>query len=288
MRRRKKISLEPKYILAICSVVCIVLIIISFKYKEKMQPIKTAVGSVVSPMQKGINSVGGWISNKVEIFTTMENLLDENEQLKEQLDTTTYENKILQQEKYELESLRKLYQLDEKYPGYPKVAARIIAKDSNNWYNQFWIDKGSDDGLAVNMNVMAGNGLVGIITDVLPGYSKVRTIIDDSSNVSGMFLKTSDTCNVKGNLKLIDKGIIEVEMISKDAKIEEGYEIVTSHISDKFLQGILIGYITDIKMDASNMTMSGYITPSVDFESLDTVLVITELKEALPKEALQY
>lgn len=288
MRRRKKISLEPKYILAICSVVCIVLIIISFKYKEKMQPIKTAVGSVVSPMQKGINSVGGWISNKVEFFTTMENLLDENEQLKEQLDTTTYENKILQQEKYELESLRKLYQLDEKYPGYPKVAARIIAKDSNNWYNQFWIDKGSDDGLAVNMNVMAGNGLVGIITDVLPGYSKVRTIIDDSSNVSGMFLKTSDTCNVKGNLKLIDKGIIEVEMISKDAKIEEGYEIVTSHISDKFLQGILIGYITDIKMDASNMTMSGYITPSVDFESLDTVLVITELKEALPKEALQY
>lgn len=99
------------------------------------------------------------------------------------------ENRLLQQDKYELEDFRKLYKLDEQYASYPKVAARVISSDPDNWYNTFIIDKGSEDGLAVNMNVMAGDGLVGIITDVKKSYSTVRSIIDDDSNVYGTFLK---------------------------------------------------------------------------------------------------
>lgn len=97
------------------------------------------------------------------------------------------ENRLLQQDKYELEDFRKLYKLDEQYASYPKVAARVISSDPDNWYNTFIIDKGSEDGLAVNMNVMAGDGLVGIITDVKKSYSTVRSIIDDDSNVYGTF-----------------------------------------------------------------------------------------------------
>jgi rod shape-determining protein MreC len=244
-----------------------------------MEPIKTVASDAVTPMQKGINSVGTWIWDKAEMITTMRALKSENDELKEKLDSVTYDNKVLQQEKYELDNLRKLYDLDQAYPSYPKVAAHVISKDANNWYNVFTIDKGSEDGLKVNMNVIADGGLVGIIIEVGRNCAKVRSIIDDKSEVTGMFLKTSDTCNVKGNLELIDKGIIEVEMIDKDDEVEDGYEVVTAHISDKFLQGILIGYVKDIKVDSSNMTKSGNLTPAVDFESLDMVLVITELKE---------
>jgi rod shape-determining protein MreC len=239
-------------------------------------------------MQKGINSVGTWFSDKAKMVTTIKELLEENEQLKEELANISYENKILQQERYELADLRNLYKLDEKYASYPKVAARVISRDSNNWYNQFCIDKGSEDGLSVNMNVIAGDGLVGIITEVGTNWSKVRTIIDDQSNVSGMTLKASDTCNVKGNLELIDQGLIEIELADKDADIKEGDEIVTSHISDRYLEGILIGYVNSISVDSTNMTQSGYLTPAVSFDSLDTVLVITELKKELPKEAITY
>lgn len=277
MRRRTKMSLEPKYILLICSVFCLILIIISFRYKEKLEPVKTAAGNIVSPMQKGINSVGTWISNKLETFESIEALQQENKELKEQLDTVSDENKILQLEKYELETLRKLYELDQKYPDYPKVAANVIGKDPGNWYNVFTIDKGTEDGVAVNMNVMAGNGLVGIVTDVGKNWSSVRAIIDDKSSVGGMFIKTSDTCIVKGNLKL--NGRLKVENIDKSAKIKEGYEVVTSHVSDKFLPGILVGYISDITVDSSNLTKSGFLTPAVDFDRLDAVLIITQLKE---------
>ena len=278
MKRRTNISIEPKYILAICSVLCLIIILVSFRYSDGLGPVKTSVGTVLSPMQKGINSIGRNISNQIDNLKNIQNLQKENNNLKNEVNTISYENKILQQDKYELENLRNLYKLDQKYASYPKVAARVISKDTNNWYNTFLIDKGTDDGLAVDMNVLAGNGLVGIITEVGKNYSRVRSIIDDSSNVSGMFLKTSDTCIVTGNLKLIDKGLIEVSNISKDADIKDGYEIVTSNDSYKYLQGILIGYISDISVDANNMTKSGHLTPAVNFDKLDTVLIITELK----------
>lgn len=286
MRRRTKITVEPKYILALCSICCIILLVLSFRFPEKFEPVKSAVSTVVTPMQKGINSVGRFLYSQKELLHTMKELRAENKELKEQVNMLSFENKVLQQEQYELNSLRDLYQLDEKYASYPKVAARVIFNDSGNWYNQFYIDKGTKDGIAVNMNVIADGGLVGIITQVWDNCAKVRTIIDDKNNVFGMSLKTSDGCNVKGNLKLIDSGFLEIELMNKDAEIKEGDEIVTSAISSRYLQGILIGYVNSIKVDPSNMTKSGYLTPAVSFDSLDTVLVITELKKELPSEAL--
>lgn len=282
MKRKTKFSIEPKYILLALSIFCLLLMVLSFKFKDTFMPIRSVVVDTITPMQKGINQIGVFFAEKKNMFVSKQELIAENKELQEELDSISYDNKILQQEKYELNSLRELYQLDQKYPSYPKVAARVISKDSNNWYNVFTIDKGSDDGLAVDMNVIAGNGLVGIITEVGHNYAKVRSIIDDNSNVSGMFLKTSDTCIVSGNLELIDKGLLEVSYIKNmEAEIKDGYEVVTSHVSDKYLQGILIGYVQDISDDASKTSKSGYLTPAVDFNELETVLVITQLKEAL-------
>ncbi len=285
MRRRKKFYFNPKHWLIVGLVVCLGLIMISFRFSQYLYPVRNAVGSAITPMQKGINIVGTYISDGVASLRSMKELAHENKKLNDQVSVLSYENKLLLQNKYELDELRNLYELDQKYLDYPKVAARIIDKDTNNWYNVFTIDKGTRDGLAIDMNVLAGNGLVGIITECYYNHSKVRAIIDDKSAVWGMFLKTSDTCVVQGDLKLIEEGKIYVEYISKDAEIEEGYEIITAHTSPKFLQGILIGYVSDITLDSNNMTKTAYLTPVVDFERLNEVLIITELKEPLLMES---
>ena len=156
----------------------------------------------------------------------------------------------------------------------------VVSSGNDNWYNTFIIDKGSDDGLAVNMNVMAGDGLVGIITDVNKSYSRVRSIIDDASNVAGTFLKTSDGCIVSGNLSLMNEGVIEITDIKGTANVKDGYAVVTSQISDKYLPGILIGYVKDIKRDSSNITQTGRLMPAADFSKLNMVLVITQVKDS--------
>lgn len=281
MRKKTKISVEPRVFLIIGVIFCCLMIFFSFRYKEKLAPIKAAAGNVVTPMQSGINRIGTWISDTLDRFASMDELLEENNALKEQLYTLDYENKILLQNRYELENFRDLYDLDQTYADYPKVAARVIAKDSNNWYSNFRIDKGTNDGITVGMNVMAGNGLVGIVTETGTNWARVRSIIDDVTFVSGMFLKTNDTCMVNGNMELLANGYIEVEDIMGDAEVEDGYEVVTSYQSDKYHPGILIGYVSQITMDPSNMTKSGYLTPAVDFSRLDMVLIITQPKEEL-------
>ncbi len=283
MRRRTKIKLNPKHVLIACVVLLLGLIVFSFKFGEQLSPVKDGVGAVITPMQRGINSVGTYISKGVENLKSVQKLKDENQKLKEQVNTLSYTNNLLLQDKYELDELRKLYKLDQKYMDYPKVAAHIIGKDLSNWYNVFKIDKGTKDGLAKHMNVIAGDGLVGEIVEVHYNYSIVRAIIDDNSMVYGVFLKSSDECVVQGDLQLMDNGKIRVKMINKDAKISEGDEVVTSRNSNNFLQGISIGYVSDIKTASDNLTKTAYLTPTVNFSRLQDVLIITKLNEPLIK-----
>ena len=212
----------------------------------------------------------------------LKKIREENAQLQEQIAELTLENNSLLQDRYELEGLRSLYQLDNDYSDLNKIAANVIGKDSGNWFSTFTIDKGSKDGIAADMNVMAGSGLVGIVTEVGPTWAKVRSIIDDSSNVSAMVLSTSDRCIVSGDLSLMSDNQIRFgQMENNDNTVSVGDQIVTSYISDKYLQGILIGYVSEVTVDSNNLTRSGYITPAVDFKNLQEVLVITTTKADL-------
>jgi rod shape-determining protein MreC len=242
-------------------------------------PLNTISGYALVPLQKGLTAVGTSMIKRAEDLKTLDQVMKENEELKKQLDEISNENTLLQQDKYELTRLRELYELDDAYAEYDKVGARIIARDSGNWYSGFVIDKGADDGISVDCNVIAGSGLVGRVTDVGPNYAKVISIISDNTNTSGMILSTGDNLIVTGSLKLMDRGVIEYRQLDdKDDQVGVGDKVVTSNISDKYLKGILIGYIDTINTDSNNMTKSGTLIPVVDFKHLDDVLVIRDLK----------
>ena len=280
MRFNNKKSIPPKYILLILTMVCLLLIGASVAFEEVLTPLRFITGVTITPMQKGINAVGNWVTDKIDMLADIRDLQAENEELRTQLDAYQSENKMIMSDTNELNDLRKLYELDSRYPDYEKVAANVISKDSGNWFDTFILDKGFNAGIQVGCNVMAGNGLVGIVTEVGPNYSKVRAIIDDNSNVSAMFLTNSSLCNVVGDEKYMDDGYIRVEHIDKDLDVSEGDELVTSNISDKFLPGITIGYVQNLTLDSNNLTMSADLVPAVDFDNIQTVLVVLELKQS--------
>ena len=280
MKGKNQLSVPSKYWLLIITTICIIFIGLSLVSDKASGPLKALADYTVVPMQKGINRVGMYLSDLTENFDTLQDVKAENKALKKKVDSLTISNSRLEQDKYELERLRELYKLDQTYADYEKIGARVIGNNGSNWFSTFTIDKGSEDGIKVDMNVMAGTGLVGIVTKVGPHSAEVRSIIDDQSNVSGMVLSTSDTCVVRGDLKLLPDGRIRFEQLANNnTKIKEGEQVVTSQISSKFVQGILIGYISEINVDDNNLTRSGYITPVVDFKKLQEVLVITSTKK---------
>lgn len=281
MKIENQNRIPSKYILLILIIICGVLLGIE-QFSDGRGPLRIIGSYTVIPMQNGISSIGRWMGDLTDNFKTLDELKKENETLQSRLDEMTIDNTRLRQEQYELERLQELYKLDQNYADYEKVGAHVIANNGTNWFNSFTIDKGSNDGIRTDMNVLAGSGLAGIVTEVGPTYAQVRSVIDDESNISGMVLSTSDLCMVRGDLKLMSDGRIRFEKLpNNDNKIDVGEQVVTSHISSKFLQGIFIGYISEIEVDSNNLTRSGYITPAVDFGNLQEVLVITSTKQDL-------
>ena len=286
MRRKPKFTFPARFLLILLTLCCVGLVYVSFILNISGGPLNTIAGYVFIPMQRGINYVGLWISDKADNLKDLRDVMEENAALKVQVDELTSELNTIKLEQYELDNLRELLELDQKYPSYEKVAASVIGKDAGNWFSIFTIDKGSKDGIQVDMNVIAGSGLVGIVTDVGPNYAKVRSIIDDLSKTSGMLLTTSDRCIVHGDLQEMNsnQNILFSELKDSDDKAAVGDPIVTSHISDKYLQGILIGYINTLEVDSNNLTKSGTVTPAVDFEHISEVLVILDKKESGSKD----
>lgn len=281
-RKREKFSIPSKYLLLILTCICVALMAVTFFADYSASPLNKLVGYVIIPFQNGVSRIGSWISVRIDELGELRVVLEENQELKRQVAELTVQNTQLQQDKYELNNLRELYKLDEQYSGYEKVGARIIAKDTGNWFHSFIIDKGTDDGLAIDMNVIADGGLVGRIIDIGSNWAKVTAVINDDSNVSGMVLASTDTLVVGGSLQLMQEGVISFgQLTDSKNKVEVGDKIVTSNISDKYLPSILIGYISEINQDANNITKSGKITPAVDFEHLEEVLVILETKQQI-------
>lgn len=279
MKKRRRMRRSTKWTFILLILICVAGIAVStFK---GLGVISGIAGTLLAPMQAGIDRIGEGVSSVSEANKTNEELRQENEDLQTQIDQLNSQLNSARENYSEYQDLLDLLELSEKYPDYDMTGARIIAKDAGNWYTTFTINKGSTDGIKVDMNVIADNGLVGIVTDVYPTTSIVRSIMDDRSSVSGMIGKNYDNCYVDGDLTLIESGQLKVEMLSIDSSAQEGDEVVTSYISDKFLPGIVIGYITDITPDDNNLTYSAKLTPVVDFQHLSNVLVIKQLKSDL-------
>lgn len=277
-------SKRSKYVLIALTVFCVLLIGLTSIHDEWLTPLRTGVGYVLIPVQSGVNAVGSAIYDEIIDYTKLHDAMKENKEMKDIITQLTEENTRLQSEEFELKRLRQLYSLDQEYSQYDKVGARVIANDSSNWFQVFRIDKGSKDGIAPDMNVVAGGGLVGIVTDVGANYATVRSIIDDSSRVSGMAMQSGNSCIVAGDLTLFKEGRLRITNVLKESDLKDGDKIVTSNISSVFLPGILVGYASEITNDTNNVTKSGYLIPAAKFDSLQEVLVITELKSDMMKE----
>lgn len=240
---------------------------------------------IVVPLQSFNTSAADWIEDKANYFKDIERLKAENRELKEQLLLNNAQLSQMEYVKSENDKLTSLLQMDNRYADLSTVGARIIAKDPGNWFNVFIIDKGSSDGLACNMAVLSGDGLVGRILECGKNYSKVIAIIDDPNAITGQSLRTEDVGYLTGDLSNI--GYCKMEYIDFGSEIIEGDEIVTSNLSTIFPPGLKIGYVKDVHTDTNGLTKYARIEPAADFQHLDNVLVVCSGESADYESDLQ-
>ena len=273
---------RPQLILFILTACCVISMGYYYIKKENIVSVGQVAGAITVPVQKGVNKLGSIFFNfdqerlsKEEAMAKIESLEDENKELKEQM--VSYDQKI-----QEYQDMRELLELKSEYADYDTVGATVIFSDmTGNWFSTFTIDKGTDDGLEVGMNVLSGGGLVGYISDIAKGHAVVTSIINDNVNVSAMQSTPGDACVVTGDLPYMkEHGLLKLQYMDTDFNISRDNVIVTSNISDRYLPGLVIGYAQDVTVDENGLAASGYLKPAADFKHIRNVLVVTTQKQS--------
>ena len=265
---------HKKHIISAGIALLVVITVAASGVKLNATLLESAIGVVVTPFQDLTTGISSWIDETVTSARNKTDLKEENEKLKNQIAELMEENRRLAMYEEENAQLSSLLKIAQRYPDYESVGAKIIAKDPGVWYDGFTIDKGTSSDISANMVLIAPEGLVGKVLESGATFSKAQSILDSRSSVPAMSVRTGDLGVVKGDYSLSNDGLCKMEYIDGNAEIMVGDEIVTSHLSDIYPEGLAIGKVLEIETDTNGLTKYAVIEPYVDLKHLDTILVI--------------
>ncbi|MBQ6779723.1 MAG: rod shape-determining protein MreC [Treponema sp.] len=237
--------------------------------------------TIVSTLQKGVNTVASGVGNTINAVHELSRLREENAALTEKLKNYEYLQRTNTEIRKENERLKE--QLDFSNTIEQKnYAAQIIGRDPDSLYSGLTINKGSRNGIKKNMPVIAvQNGTVGLVGKVVTvgiGTSLVMPIYDLKCSVSGRIQNTRDIGLITGrgssenplSMKYIKKRVLE--------ELHFGDLVVTSGETENYIRDIPIGSISKITVLDYDSSLDIEITPIIDFARLETVIV-TDLQE---------
>ncbi len=253
-------------------IILILLVFLSNLKLESLSYIENAFSTIVMPIQTGYTYLKNKVTGNTNFFTNMDILKSENEELKSKNSELEQALRELEIIKAENGTLKEYLGLTEKYTNYETIPAYIISKDVSNYSSIFVINAGKNDGINVNMPVIADEGLIGYVISVTDTTAKVQTIIDASSSVTATISTTEDSIVCKGSL---EDRLLKATYIPTTANISVGDIVETSGMGGIYPKGITIGKIKETIETSNILDRYAWIEPAVNFDKVETVLVIT-------------
>lgn len=257
----------------IITILILVLIVIFSNSDNNLSFFENVASNFVMPIQNGMTYLKNKIGGNNTFFTDINNLKEENANLKKKNSELEQSLRELENIKTQNETLKEYLDLAEKYGEYKTIPGYVINKDISNYSKTIVINIGSKDGVGENMTVIGDQGLVGHVISVTDNTAKVQTIIDTASSVSCSMSTTKDAIVCKGTLD--DKSSLKAMYIPTDSNIIQGDSIETSGLGGIYPKGIHIGTVQKVTNTQNLTDRYALIQTAVDFDKLDTVLVIT-------------
>lgn len=270
---KKGFSPGGQVLLAIFLVVSLACVVVYAREGEE-GPLHTSqsfLSSASSPFKAAGASVSGVVDNvgdAVENVTasdeTLQGLREQNKQLR---------SIIAQLEEYrqEAERLDGLLKMKDSYD-LDAVGARVIGRTGNSWNQIITIDKGTSDGVEAGLSVMGSHGLVGQVISATATTADVRLLVDQQSGVAAMVQSSREEGIVRGSLE----GLLYLENIDSDARVEVDDVIITSGLGGSHAKGLIIGTVSKIEQKQGDVTRTIIIAPNGDTGPMEEVLVVLQ------------
>lgn len=239
---------------------------------------KSILETVTQPIVSAATAVSGWAERTLDAFLNAEKYRDENEMLREKL--TEIYLQIIDKNKTdeENEQLREMLEIAKKNDDYEWSApCSVIARNANDIFGSFTIDKGSSDGIELHDPVFTKIGLVGYITEISPHYAVVTTILSPEISIGVITAENKVTGIVENDILYSADGRCLMSYISKDSEIAEGDIIITSG-GTVFPAGIMLGTVESVYSDSNGLTLHAVIKPAENVFNVTDVFVVTDFE----------
>ncbi|MBU4420914.1 MAG: rod shape-determining protein MreC [Proteobacteria bacterium] len=225
----------------------------------------------IAPLQKTVTQSVQFLKNIWSHYFFLVSVAKENDNLKKAINHAIDKNNKYREIEISNFRLRNLLNFRKTMPNRVLVA-KVIGRDRSPWFKTIIIDKGKSDGIEKGLPVVVPEGIAGQIIDVSCNYSKVLLIIDQNSAVDVLVQRTRDRGLVKGQ----SDGRCLANYVLRKHDIKVGDTVISSGLDGVFPKGLRVGYISEIVKRNSGMFQEVTVTPYIDFEKLEEILVVLD------------
>lgn len=259
----------------------VVIFLVIMKYSSSTRAEITALESVIrdsftplqtglSGLRRGLDGVSLGLAEKKDLKDRVNELTLKNQRLSQ-------ENQQLREYKSEAKRLQTLLAFKERnQEQYTLQAARVIARSPNNWFKVITIDQGSQDGITQGMPVINPDGLVGRVSNTSKFTSQVELITDREMAVGAILQNTRETRGIVEGMG--DSNTLGMINIPYYSRVKKGERVLSSGLSEFYPKGIQIGTIQAVQREPNGLLLSATVRPSVKFDKLEEVFVITQYR----------
>lgn len=251
---------------------------------ESKNSLADSIRDVFAVPQTGLRGVKERVK---ALFSDKTGLLNETRCLRveiEELRNEIQQNKPLQEENQELRAMLNL----KSNSRYHLLAAQLLARDVNGWWQMARIDKGANDGVKIDLPVISPEGLVGQIVNVSQVTSDILFLTSPKVKVAAQLARSEIFGIVRGQgVSWLGDATCRMDFIMTEDEIHRADEVVTSGLGGIYPAGLVIGYVENIQADSSGLFQYAEIIPAADFKSLDIVFVVLAGKSGMPGKAAE-
>ncbi|WP_187116838.1 rod shape-determining protein MreC [Rubeoparvulum massiliense] len=245
---------------------------------------KDSIALVEGLFNKPAHGLASFFDN----WSSMQNLREENQLLKANLDQYAQTAARLQLMERRVDELEKLLKLKDSLTQYDLIQAEVVYRNPDRWSDHLTINKGSVDGIENNMAVITDQGLIGRVDRVSKFSATVQllTNIDLGNHISAIAQGKED--EVFGLLEGYEyaSGQLIMRKIPLGASIVKGDTIITSGLGGVFPAGLFIGTVTEVMKGDNGLTQEAKVEPAADFYRIDYVAVVKRDQVVDPATAL--
>ncbi len=225
--------------------------------------------SLVSPFQEAVMGTARFLRGIWEHYFFLISVAEENDRLRRDLREARgrmhqYNETLLMNER-----LRRMLGLAETMQT-QTLAAQVVGKDPSPWFQSVIVDKGRADGVAKGQPVVNPEGIVGIVTDATTRYAKVMLLTDPNSAVDAVVQRNRARGIVNGGAA----GQCVFNFVLRKHEVAVGDTVVSSGMDGVFPKGLPVGEVASIVKHEAGIFQDVTLTPYVDFERLEEVLIV--------------